>query len=329
LALALAAGLLAVPPALADTKAQLEDAKHQLAVAQAQLSRAVAAWQQSISVLARTRAQIAATRVAIAHLRERIDAVQQRLQARAVVAFENGPASTIDVLLSSGSFTEFSDRLEFLGSIVQGDADLVTEKRVAEEELQRRQADLAVLSQKQAQEVSRLHGQEQAAQAATVALQRKVDELEHKYKDELAAQRLLGLLGQTPQPGAPIAVCPVAGPNSFVDSFGWPRPGGRTHQGIDMIAAYGTPVVAVNDGNAVRASNALGGNAVIVYHSGGTWTYYAHLSSYGSSGNVSTNTVIGYVGSTGDAGSTNHLHFEYHPGGGPAVDPYQALLAVC
>jgi murein DD-endopeptidase MepM/ murein hydrolase activator NlpD len=328
LALALAVGLFAVPPALADTKGQLEEAKQQLADAQAQLDRANAAWQQAISELAQTRAEIAATRSAIQQLQDRVDALEQRLQKRAVVAFENGPASTIDVLLSSGSFTEFSDRLEFLGSIAQSDSDLVTEKRVAEEELQRRHADLATLSQKQADDAALLHQQEQAAAADAAAAQRKYEELTQQYKQELAAQKQLGLLGQDPHPGAAVAVCPVAGPNSFVDSFGWPRPGGRSHEGIDLIAAYGTPIVAVQPGSAVRTPNTLGGNAVIVYGPGGDWTYYAHMSSYGASGQVSVGTTIGYVGSTGDT-SVNHLHFEYHPGGGGAVDPYQALLAVC
>ncbi|MEO8424468.1 MAG: peptidoglycan DD-metalloendopeptidase family protein, partial [Actinomycetota bacterium] len=75
--------------------------------------------------------------------------------------------------------------------------------------------------------------------------------------------------------------------------------------------------------------NDLGGNAVLVYHDGGSdFTYYAHMSSYGASGHVGAGQVIGYVGSTGDT-SVNHLHFEYHPGGGGAIDPYQTLLAVC
>jgi murein DD-endopeptidase MepM/ murein hydrolase activator NlpD len=132
-----------------------------------------------------------------------------------------------------------------------------------------------------------------------------------------------------PTSSGAISICPVQGLVSFVDSFGWPRPGGRTHQGIDMISPYGTPIVAVHSGNAVQAPNALGGNAVILYHDGSSdWTYYAHMSSYGSSGHVGAGQVIGYVGATGDT-SVNHLHFEYHPGGGSAIDPYQMLLAVC
>ena len=67
---------------------------------------------------------------------------------------------------------------------------------------------------------------------------------------------------------------------------------------------------------------------MIVYCPGGDWTYYAHLSRYGQMGTVSVGTVIGYVGATGDT-NVNHLHFEYHPGGGAAVDPYNALRAVC
>lgn len=325
LTLALCAGLVAASPALADTKGDLGHAKRQLAEAQAALDRATAAWQQAISELAQTKAQITATKSAIQRLHGRIDTVEQRLQRRAVDAFENGPASTIDVLLSSGSFTEFSDRLEFLGSIAQSDSDLVTEKQVAGEELQRQQASLATLSQKQVDDAARLHQEEQAAAAAADVAQREYDQIKRKYNQE---QRQLDLIGQTPVPGAAVAVCPVAGPNSFVDSFGWPRPGGRTHEGIDLIAAYGTPIVSVQPGNAVHTPNALGGNAVIVYGPGGDYTYYAHMSSYGASGQVSVGTTIGYVGSTGDT-NVNHLHFEYHPGGGPAVDPYQALLAVC
>ncbi len=147
---------------------------------------------------------------------------------------------------------------------------------------------------------------------------------------DAADQRSLGLGGGVSITGSgAIQTCPVAGPNSFVDSFGWPRPGGRTHQGIDLIAAYGTPIVAVAPGNARSASSVLGGLGVVVEHdSGGDWTFYAHLSSYAAMGHVSAGTVIGYVGSTGDT-SVNHLHFEYHPNGGAAVNPYSALVAVC
>ncbi len=325
LALALVLGLLAGGPALADTKSDLDRAKQELAQLQVRLSAATAAWQAAVSRLAQTREQIAATRAEIDALRSQVERIQQRLQRRAVIAFETGPATTIDLLLSSQTFTEFSDRMEFLGNVVQNDSDLVLEREVTEEQLRRQEQRLASLGIQQADAAQQLASSRSAIAADTAAVQQTVSELEKKLKQE---QQLLRVLGQTPHMGAPIAVCPVRGPNSFVDSFGWPRPGGRVHEGIDMIAPYGTPIVSVQNGTAVRAPNALGGNAVIVYGPGGDWTYYAHMSSYGAVGGVSIGTVIGYVGSTGDT-NVNHLHFEYHPGGGPAVDPYRLLLAVC
>ena len=124
-------------------------------------------------------------------------------------------------------------------------------------------------------------------------------------------------------------VCPVAGPRSFADTWGAPRSGGRSHEGVDMMAPGGTPLVAVESGSATFKTNRLGGNAVWITGVSGTKYYYAHLSAWeGSSRSVSQGEVIGYVGATGNT-SVNHLHFEVHPGGGRAVNPYPYVRAVC
>jgi murein DD-endopeptidase MepM/ murein hydrolase activator NlpD len=69
----------------------------------------------------------------------------------------------------------------------------------------------------------------------------------------------------------------------------------------------------------------------VVFHDGSSdWTFYTHFDSYGSYGegaHVSAGSTIGYVGNTGT--TVYHLHFEYHPGGGVAINPYTALLGVC
>jgi murein DD-endopeptidase MepM/ murein hydrolase activator NlpD len=125
--------------------------------------------------------------------------------------------------------------------------------------------------------------------------------------------------------------CPVAGPNEIADGFGiWvAKPGTpkHIHQGNDITAASGTPIVAPFDGIAEASSNQLGGLAVKVFGEYG-YVYNAHLSGYAQLGEVEAGDVIGYVGATGNAGGY-HNHFEWHPGNGSAVDPYAYLMAVC
>jgi murein DD-endopeptidase MepM/ murein hydrolase activator NlpD len=124
-------------------------------------------------------------------------------------------------------------------------------------------------------------------------------------------------------------VCPVAGPRAFADTWGAARSGGRSHEGVDMMSPGGTPLVAVEAGSANFSTNRLGGNAIWLTGASGTKYYYAHLSAWeGSSRSVSQGEVIGYVGATGNT-TANHLHFEVHPGGGRAVNPYPYVRRVC
>src|SRR5262245_19554755 len=124
-------------------------------------------------------------------------------------------------------------------------------------------------------------------------------------------------------------VCPVAGAVSFTDSFGAAR-SGHTHQGVDMMAAQGVPTVAPVSGTVEHNESTSGGLAWYLHGDNGDTYFGAHLSRYGATGHVEAGTVIGYVGATGNAsGGSPHLHFEYHPGGGGAVDPYGLLSAAC
>lgn len=132
-----------------------------------------------------------------------------------------------------------------------------------------------------------------------------------------------------PEPAAGEIVCPVDGPVSFVDSFGAPRSGHR-HQGVDMMAARGVPTVAPVSGTVEHNESTSGGLAWYVHGDNGDTYFGAHLSGFAAAGWVEAGTVIGYVGSTGNAsGGSPHLHFEYHPGGGGAVDPYNLVSAAC
>jgi murein DD-endopeptidase MepM/ murein hydrolase activator NlpD len=124
--------------------------------------------------------------------------------------------------------------------------------------------------------------------------------------------------------------CPIAGA-TFVNDYGYVRPDGARHNGVDLFAPRGTSILAPVGGTVERYPNPSGGEAVQLYGRDGNRYYFAHLDDYGEGGTVSSGAIIGYVGNTGEAKYTSsHLHFEIHPGGGSAtINPFPSLVAAC
>ncbi len=137
-----------------------------------------------------------------------------------------------------------------------------------------------------------------------------------------------------PQPAGGQA-CPIDGFTSFSDTFGAPRSGGRTHEGVDMMAERWTHVVAIESGTIYQLKEGgLGGTTIWLHSDSGDSYYYAHLEAWADGlakgQHVDAGELIGYVGTSGNAPDwLPHLHFEYHPGLGPAVDPYTLVKSLC
>lgn len=109
-----------------------------------------------------------------------------------------------------------------------------------------------------------------------------------------------------------------------------PRGTDRLHEGQDIFAPRGTPILSATEGYILRiGENTLGGQTISVVGAGGRVYYYAHLDSYAprieEGDYVTTRTVLGYVGTTGNAaGTPPHLHFGVYATSGP-VNPLPLL----
>lgn len=136
-------------------------------------------------------------------------------------------------------------------------------------------------------------------------------------------------------PAVTLQAFPVQGKCFYGDTWHVPRGAGRLHEGTDIGAAEGKYVYAAGDGRITKqywvGTNQLTGNGLIVRMADGTYFFYAHLLDFAPGIGVGTpvkaGQIIGYVGTTGNSGIP-HLHFEVHPKGGAAVNPYPLLKAI-
>lgn len=165
-----------------------------------------------------------------------------------------------------------------------------------------------------------------------------------RYQQQLnRAQELLqgSRTGPAPSGDRGTYAFPVDGNNSYSNDWGGARSDGRGgHKGTDVMAAKGTPLVAITDGQLYQVgSNSLGGKRLWLRSTAGEkhHYYYAHLNAFATKtkngAKVKKGQVIGYVGNTGNASrGAPHLHLEIHPNGwkndgGSAINPYPFLKA--
>ncbi|MBN2847150.1 MAG: peptidoglycan DD-metalloendopeptidase family protein [Coriobacteriia bacterium] len=319
LSLALSSAAFAAQSEVQKLQAQIKDLQNQV-------ERAGNAYSDAYWALDQTRAELAKVDQEIEVTQAELAGANGRLSERAAEMYRAGGADYLGILLSSDDFDDMLLRLEYVQRVGRQDAVTIAEVERLQAELQERRGRLDALKEEQANEAAALKKEAERIESQLKAQQAKYTELKKKLDAAIAAEK--AKTGTTTAKAGPNGmVFPVAGPNYYNDTWGAARSGGRTHKGTDIMAANGTPCVAVLSGTVRSKYNALGGKTIWLTADNGWAFYYAHLDSYAvTSGRVRAGQVIGYVGSTGNASaSAPHLHFEIHPNGGAAVNPYPYL----
>lgn len=312
--------------------ATVGELKAQLEGVQRRYSNAGAAVDDAFDRLDQTDDRISDTQAHRKKALKELHAAQRVLARRARRMYRGGAVSPIAVLVGASTFDDFVTRMDYLKRIGNQDASAVANVKTKREALRKQERRLQAQRKARANDLA-------AVREKRADLERQLQSTSAEYeraRRALAQARAAAAARSASQP-APASnvsvapgpngmVFPVAGPCYYSDTFGAARSGGRSHKGTDIMASSGVPVVAVVSGSVTAKTNGLGGKTI--WLNGGGWSfYYAHLSGWAvSGGSVSAGQVIGYVGATGNAsGGAPHLHFEMHPGGGDAVNPYPYL----
>ncbi|MGI9538656.1 MAG: murein hydrolase activator EnvC family protein [Miltoncostaeaceae bacterium] len=332
-----------------DQRREVERLEAQLAALDAEAGAAAAAHNNALVRLDGLRQRIATTRREIAASERARSLAQRALEERLVAVYVREEPTLLDLLISAGSVSDALSARELLERVAATDAGIVRNVRERRQRLddlkqeldsaERRTENEAAERRRQRDELTAIAGRRREVLDGARAELRELLAEERRRKQALARLRQAESAGSFEQTerapaGAPSTgqIFPVAGANRFSDDWLAPRGGGRLHQGIDIFAPQGTPLVAVADGTLFRVGyNGLGGWRLWLRDGSGTTYYYAHLSSFSGAAregaSVAGGTVLGFVGTSGDArGTSPHLHFEIHPGGGGPVRPFPIIV---
>ena len=258
-----------------------------------------------------------------------VETQTENLNSRLRAIYKNGTVRFIDVLLDSGSFSEFLNNLDMVELIYSSDREVLSDLETAYDEVEKKKEEVETLQAELNKSKEVVEAEKAEIAASNEETEKMIDELQadaDKLTQELASQGSSSsdstyLGGQMAWP------LPSVGLSNITSYFGYrihPIYGySKYHTGLDIGASSGSSIVAANGGTVYSAGwNGGYGLCVIIDHGGGVMTLYGHCSAlYVSAGQtVSRGETIAAVGSTGNS-TGPHLHFEVRLNGS-YVDPY-------
>jgi murein DD-endopeptidase MepM/ murein hydrolase activator NlpD len=344
---------------------RLADAQGRLSVIEGQVELAQAALDEALEVQQARDAALGVEQAALEAVEVELEAAMDAFMTQIVATFKYGTTGAVrgsmvlelirgvedpnalavglkHLRVVTTSQDEVVRQVERLRTIQQDQVRVIAQAaRAAELAAAKAEADLAFVAtlREQATEVAALVAAEERAQARVVRDLRATTSETSALLTRVAARQAQLRSELTRAQGG--LICPVVGAvagRNFINDWGFPRSGGREHQGTDIFAARGTPLVAIDDAVIIRANtasnpSALGGITLTLRGADGTEWYYAHLdgisSGVGVGRSVGRGQQIGTVGSTGNASDTApHLHLERKVSN-VTVNPWPVLSEIC
>lgn len=343
---AYAASLSEIQGSISNKKQQLENGKQkeeELADDISSVEDKINGMQEKIDALQSdinaTEFRISKAEAELSKLKDDIDKQNEGLNARLRNMYESDNMGIIEVLLNSGSISEFLTNMELLKEIHKSDKEVLSKLKKQHEKVESKKAELDKLEASLQSQQDSLQSQQDSLESEKASLnskKAKVAASNSQLEEELAdlqsaaaaiTEQIKNYGDDGTSYGDGVMCWPCSGTISCEYGYRYcPFHGYELHSGIDIAVPTGTNIKAAASGTVMQAYyNSSYGNMILINHGGGIYTLYAHNSSLlvSAGTKVSKGQVIAKSGSTGNS-TGPHCHFEVRKNGQP-VNPRNYL----